>query len=79
MTRKLNKKIWPYSHVIPSKLDEHGWDTDEDEIEEVREKWLLDTFNEDIRNRVYIVRNNKGLEYYFQREEDYTWFVWRWG
>jgi len=78
MTRKLNKKIWPYSYVIPSKLDEHGWDIDEDEIEEVREKWLLKTFNEDVRNRVYIVRNSKGLEYYFQREEDYNWFIWRW-
>jgi hypothetical protein len=77
MTRKLNKKIWPYSHVILSKVDEDNFNID-DEIEEAREKWLLKIFNENIRNRVYIVEHSKGLEYYFQREEDYAWFVWRW-
>ena len=78
MTRKLNKKIWPYSHVILSKCDNDGFEIDDDDLEETREKWLLNTFNEDVRNRVYIVQNSKGLEYYFQREEDYAWFVWRW-
>lgn len=78
MTRKLNKKIWPYSYFILSKIDEDGFGIDDDEIEEAREKWLLKTFNEDVRNRVYIVQNSKGLEYYFRREEDYAWFIWRW-
>jgi len=78
MTRKLNKKIWPYSHVILSKRDEDGFEIDNDDLEEIREKWILNTFNEDIRNRVYIIYNSKGLQYYFQREEDYAWFVWRW-
>ena len=78
MTRKLNKKIWPYSYVILSKRDEHDFAIDDIDLEKERETWLLKTFNEDVCNRVYIVQNSKGLEYYFQREEDYAWFIWRW-
>lgn len=77
MTRKLKKEIWPYSCFFKTDTDEHGFEIDNDD-ETMRENWLWENLNEDIRNRVYIIHAGAGTTYYFKQEKDYQWFLWRW-
>ena len=77
MSRVLKKEIWPYSSFFKTVKDEHGFEVDDDQVQE-REKWLWNTLQENIRSRIYVVHEGKGVTYYFQREKDYQWFIWRW-
>lgn len=77
MTRKLKKTIWPYSSFFKTVEDEHGFEVDDEKCQE-REQWLWDNMHENVRSRVYVVHEGKGVTYYFQREKDYQWFIWRW-
>jgi hypothetical protein len=77
MTRKLKKEIWPYSSFFKTVTDEHGFEVDDEQVQ-AREQWLWDNLQENIRSRVYVVHESKGATYYFQREKDYQWFIWRW-
>lgn len=71
MTRKLNKKVWPYNSFIKTEYDD-------EELAQEREQWLWQNLQENIRNRIYIVDSSKGITYYFKEEKDYQWFIWRW-
>lgn len=77
MTRKLKKEIWPYNHFFKHTEEDDVIGVDSDVIYE-REKWLIQNFNDNIRDRVYIIESSRGMHYYFKREEDYNWFIWRW-
>ncbi len=77
MSRKLKKEIWPFSHFIKTVFDDDGFEIDDEQVVE-REKWLWVNLQENIRSRVYVVHESKGATYYFQRETDYQWFIWRW-
>lgn len=79
MTRKLNKKVWPFLFIAKHKVDTDGWLIDDkDEDIKIRQEWLINNLNNNIRNRVYIIEDSRGVCYYFKHEEDYTWFLWRW-
>ena len=77
MTRKLKKEIWPYSSFFKTVKDADGFEVDDEQVEE-REKWLWENLQENIRNRIYVIHESKGVTYYFRREKDYQWFIWRW-
>lgn len=77
MTRKLKKTIWPYKQFFKTVKDEHGFEVDDDNLD-VRDKWLWENMQENIRNRIYVVHDSKGVTYYFKEEKDYQWFIWRW-
>ena len=77
MTRKLKKEIWPYSFFFKTVKDEHGFEVDDEQVI-AREQWLWDNLQENIRSRVYVIHEGKGVTYYFQHEKDYQWFIWRW-
>ena len=68
---------WNYRYFVEEDLDEFDF-TIEDDDTEAREKWIRNTFSENIRDRVFILHTHHGIEYYFNREEDYKWFLWRW-
>ena len=76
MTRQLKKEIWPYKHFI--KDSDINYEVVSNNQGKVND-WLFSNFNENIKNRVYIMENTKGITYYFKDEKDYSWFVWRWG
>lgn len=78
MKRKTNKTTWPFQVYVPCEFsDDILSNVDEEKAKDI-EKWIFSNMQEDIRNRVFIIGNFRGVTYYFKNEKDYNWFLWRW-